>query len=632
MAYFPKYYMEFADTYNRLVRVDILDSEGIVPASPYQLIGTGTPLTTEVINSGEEKEVWLLGKQITISYVYDADPNTPLPEVFLEATERRFRVEVRKAGVLSGVYFIRPDGCERPFLHDPVEVSVTAVDGLAYAEGTPFNMYNDDQSLKYEKIPLYEAILTRALHLVVDPALPINVLNSLLPTNVDPGARLLFDTYVHTDAFYDFVKGASTVKEVLEMFCISFNSRLFLEDGAIWWQRIEDMNATAYPVVQYLDEDTANDTTPYLPRSLGPGTTFDAIPINADAIIRTTPALKRIDAEVEYDAINVIQNFDWSAWDGSFFANWSDLSGVDISRDGAGTIEDPYRAFIEYNTTLNPALTQVIGTAIPFGPFSIGDIVDFELAYEFNNTKSFGIAIYGVSAARINYMNGSGEWTGLDGDTDRDISFSLGRSGKKRIGSTRIKSKPMPSNIGGPFYIIVALFSPSEMSDVPDNADPAGVFISPIKMGVIGLASLGRHITAINSAAFSRTIDGVEFKFIDTGEDGVSNTLFTNTEPVASWTTGKPGVDTQDIERFMAESYINQAQRSVTNWEGSVKARDIGLKNVYNFQAIPGKKFIAISDRLNDRTCEHALLLQEVFVEGTATVTYSEYDIEDEEN
>lgn len=645
-TYFNKYYFEFQDihvTSPAMWRVDIMDSQGAAPTEPYLLVAATNPLITERIDTSDDKFSHIIGRQVTVSYVYTGNPNEPLPDEFFEADERRYRIEVRKNGVLDGVYYVKPDFSQYPDAVPNFVVQLKAIDGLGYTKGTKFNAYAPSGLLHYQKIPLYEALVTRSLSLIFDTGTPINVLQSLVPNGASPGDHLLFDSCIHTDIFYDFVEGPKSVYDVLISICKAFNARIITEQNQIWIIRVQDLNYTSYTVDQYLSDTIVNTITlPDFVRTAGPNASFDSIPINKSAQFIMLPAVKKAEFEVDYKGINQVLNYDWTLWDGTSFTDWevetNPVTKLIIGRTGAGTIKNPYKLFIPY-----PQISTAtdIQQEKPIGEIFLGDVFDFEMRYIFTNVNSFTISICVTNndSGGVSYrLLQDGSWT-----FGNDLAglLTIGRSGKKREGTLKIKSEPIPvrapgssGDSPGPFGFRIEIFKPFG-PEVKEPGEPDGVEIYPIKLGIISIPSKGRHITITNAANFSQVKEVEKFTFIDTGEDGVSNTIYTGpsqTPEDGGWISPKPGVNPGDIERHMAIGVIDQYQRSVNSWQGSLYSNSLAFYNVIKLDHKPDKVYMQAADRYNNRDCTHDVTLVEVFQEGTADIDdILEFDVEDKE-
>lgn len=646
MAYFNKYYFTFPDVHVSTPaqwRVDIMDSEGVIPTEPFLLQASATPLITERIDTSEDKSSFIIGRQITISYEYDGQPTTPLPTEFFEANERRFRVEVRKNNVLDGVYYIKPDFSEYDDKCDPFTIQLKAVDGFSYAKAINFNIYDDDERLYYDKITWYQAIMTRALLLIVDPNTKLNILSSLAPTNIEAGVKLLFGTYVHTDIFYDFVKGASNILDVITAFAKSMYSRIYICNNEVWIVRNQDLTGDTFSIDQYVDDSTVNtiDVPGFVATIGNDPSLYNGIRVDNVPRIRMIPAIKSAEFAAEYKAINRLVNFDWYDFGdygvGDQFQFWGRVPGN--LQVGSGTTEDPYRAYFPYNAS-DPGgefSQQSVPTFIHPGPAQYGDVFQLSFRWKVINVEGFQISVWIQSANPGNraFLDASGSWV-----PGVQTFIDIKRTKKKQFGSFDIKSSPIPNKINsfGPsnFDVFVEIYTPNPLTDPTnqDGPDSPGIEIYPIKLGISSSSSTSRISKVVNQALFSQVKDQVPFTFFDSGDLNLSNTIFvkpfTDYEDVTNWDSAKPDVSPSDIERHMSRAHIDQYPRSVTSWEGSVYGNSIEFFNVFNIVTIPGKRFMQMSDRYNNQNCTHDILLMEVFEEGNAEIVYTEYDVDDE--
>lgn len=643
MAYFKKYYLEFTDEHTSMPaqwRIDIYDSEGEVPTEPFLLEGTANVLVTEILNERDDKNSFVIGRQITIGYKYDGNINTPLPSEFFESAEKRFKVEVSRNGALDGVYYVKPDYSQYPDDPNPIDIYIKAIDGFGFAAGTRFDMF-DGGLLKYDKIDLYEAIMTRAIDLIMDYSPTINVLSTLLPVNISPGDKLLFGVFVHTDAFYDFVKGAKFVSEVLETFCRAFYCRMYSAGGKIWMVRTQDLTGSVFSVDSYTapaQVDTVTDIDFVLSGGPDPSA-YDVMPIDEIPLITGVPAIKLAPFDLLYKSINQLQNFDWSQWDGVNFASWNRFEQEDhpliINQVGEGTEIDPFRLYIQHYL---PLASQGLQQSTVPGSVRAGDIVEIEFRYRFTNTDNFYIRVrVGDSSELYLTLNEGGMWEYTFGTSPG--RFLINRSGNKRSGSLTIKSIPIPQNVvdNNPFptnsTLQFFIGIPQSQNTMDDPLLPGSVEIWPVKVGIISMSDQGRHVEAENLLPFTQVLDTEDAFFITTGEDGISNTLFVDGGvPATQWDNDKPSVSPQDIERHMATSYIDQHRRSLTMWEGSLYSNNLYFYQVIEFIHISGKRFMQLSDTYDNVKCTHNVKLVEVFEEGSGQADYLEYDIKEKDS
>jgi hypothetical protein len=648
-TYYQKYYLEFQDAHANTPatwRVDILDSEGSIDVNPIPLQGVGDCLITERIDTEENKFTSIIGRQITITYKYGGLPNEPLPTEFFEASERRFKVEVRKNGVLDGVYWVKPDFCTYPYHPTPFAVQIKAVDGMSFAAGVLFNMDNGGL-LKYEKINLYEALLTRGLFQCIEPNTPVNVLCTLYPTNIEPGEKMLFGEFVHTDIFYDFVEGANSVRSAAIKIATAFTARMFMAKGELWFIRTQDLDLPSFTVDRYTDSTTVTAVSvPDMLISAGPAFSHDMIPVNLDGVISPKRAVKKASFETQYQGINILTNSFWENFTGSDFTDWYRAAGTpSLFRTGSGTTIDPYRAIIPYDTVLTHNISQGwMGT--PEVYVQPGDIIEIEFPYEFFNTKRFGYLI-DLDSQTSDYrgweMTSGGQWISDGAGITFTNRVEVTRSGRKQKGSIKVKSDPIPAMqpVGSPgsppldsYRMVILIWPPDQFSDTPDGPFVDSVHIYPLKLAIIKSSSKGRHVRATNDAEFSQVLPQQDFTFIDMGDPGISNTIFTGApqEPAEGWQTSKAGSIERDIEDHMARAHVEQYARSILSFAGSVYSNQFEFYSVIEFQHIPGKRFMQFRDTYNNRTCVHQIGIMEILPEEGGNIVVDQWDIEEEKS
>jgi hypothetical protein len=491
--------------------------------------------------------------------------------------------------------------------------------------------------------------MKRRKYQILDPDTKLFFVNTLNPVGTVSGYGTLRVVNAHTDMFFDFTSGPWYVFDVLESICKSLYARLFIAQNAVWVVRIPDISEELAHTEQYLHSvylDT-NDL------DLNTQIAADVIPaIDNTPLIRMVPAVKTANFSVEYKSINQLINFDWADYDGSpggtGFADWHlayDGTAPVISRNGSGTVDDPYRALLPYKTYSSNGnwLSQfTINTGQRH--YGAGDIVQFDLKYYFTNVKSFGIAIQAVGNSKVYHLNSGGDWAETIG-TVMDYPFPVTRSGRKRDGTLSIKSLPMPSALGTDITLEVYLMLPSEKSyhtpaqdgdiiDVPVPPGIEGVEIYPIKLGVIGISATGRDMRARNTANYSYQQPDTSYNFIDTGQVGLSNTLFFDpgadpgdaTPIVAGWESSKTGITVKDIERHMAQANVDEYAKSLRTFEGTIYSNSLEFFNTFTIAGLSGKKFIQMRDRYDVESCKHDLLAEEILPEQTATIVVNETD------
>ncbi|WP_343692761.1 hypothetical protein [Chitinophaga sp.] len=650
MAYeVVKYQISFQDEHYATPanwRIDIRPFGGVLPAEPIVLTPAGAPLVLEYTNSDESKRSWIVGRKATIKYVYTGGENIPLPTEFFDTDERYHRVEIFKNDVLDGVYFIKPDSGQYDFRFPPFEVTLTAVDGLAFGKTVNFNMYQDGQ-LKYDRVTLYEAIVQRGLYQTIDSTVPVNVINSLYPSNIEAAQKLLLGSYVHTDMFYDFVKGPISTYDMLEYFCINFYSRVFIANNQVWIVRSSDLYQDEVGIDQYVDSAVNAITVPSFINVLGPGVgLFDGVPVDFNGNIRLVPAVKKATFKVEYKSINRLVNFTWLGWTGTDFPGWTRFGNPPIDRVGTATIDDPYRLVV-YRDPVNPSTIEYLYQSVD-SIMGKHDLLEFSFKYKFNGTTNLTVSIMADDPTITGFfrLDSSGSWVYDFGSDPTYIQIQ--RSGKKRDGSFSIKANPLSatkesSHFPNAMRIRISIYLPTGqynpagpdynplLGPPEDGVANPNVEFWPMKIGVISTGATGRDLTITNNANYSLEQDETSFQFIDTGEVGLSNTLFVSAGvPAATWNSAKAGVTARDIEEHMARANVDQYAKSITTFESSVYSNTIQMYNVFKVDTIPGKRYMMLSDSYKVKKCIHNVLLEEVLPEGGASVTYVETDIEND--
>lgn len=644
MAYILKYHIEFVDLHFSTPatwRIEIWPREGSPVVNPQVLIPAEAPLVLEYMNTDESKRSWIVGRKATIRYVYSGESGVPSPAEFFDRDERYHQVRIYKNNRLDGIYYIKPDSSRRSYAFPPYEVELAAVDGLAFAKGTNFDIYHGGK-VRYDHVTLHETLVTRSLNKAVGYPVAMGMVNTLRPENLPVGSRLLTGMSAHTDMFYDFVDGPIPIYEVLEGLCKSFYARLFLAAGQAWFIRTPDLYQDSISADQYEPDGTGTlAPIPGMLKRIGPNpNNAHGVPIRGNADLNRVPAVKKATFKVSYKAINQLQNYDWNIFSNGDFAYWErDNPAMIVQRAGSGSLLDPFRLFIPYPQP--PSTTMHIQQYTPENSVSQGDIVSVSFRYKWGNTTSFKIIIKagilgpGTGGAEYWTLDQSGDWKYTEGVEPGYITVS--RSGKKQEGSFEIKSKPIPYLINRPFppgRVRIQIMPadpppPLNPGDPPlDPGEPDGISVYLIKLGISPLSATGRELTITNNAEYSHVQDKDEFKFIDTGVKTLSNTLFVGDVPARNWGSSKPGITPRDIEQHMAQANVDEYAKSIETFESNVYSNSIEFYNIFTVDGLQGR-FMPLRDKYDVRKCEHALLLEEILPEQGANTTYQEKDTDE---
>lgn len=642
MAYFRVYMISFQDSHGihpANWRVDILDDQASSSVIPFPLIPSAEepPLTIERIDTSDDKATRIIGSQATISYEFTGADGEPTPETFFDSDERRFRVEVYKNNDIYGVWYVKPDYCEYDDKFPPYTVTLTAVDGLSFIKGTDWDAYDNGGLLSYERMSLYEVMMSRGLLQILDTDTAVNVINTLRPENISGDETLLNDLFIHSDQFIDFTKGPDKISDVLDKALISLYSRLFIAQNQAWIQRLPDLMQASIEAENYINGVFNPLPLPTIFRTIGPNiSSNDGMPVDDFGRNISYPALKQVEFTLNYRAINQLKNFQWDLFNGTDFNNWTRFNPVmTLGRKGSGTFDDPYNLFIPYPQASSPSISYLFQTTDP-DSISAGDIVTLSFPYQWGNVKRFKISVrvgtIGGISPDFYTLDSSGSWIYDFGS--EPIYIEIQRSGNKKVGTFTLTSATIPSTTpNGPFpsgQVQIQIFPPTDFESL-EPSDDTGLRIAPIKLGISPLSSLGRGITDKNEGRYSKVKDDEPYYFIDTGVKTISNTIFVDNidTPAENWADSTAPTDKQDIERHMADSNIDQYAKSISGWQGSIYSNTIEFWHIFTFDSKPGRKFIMTNDKYNVRTCTHDCNFQEILPSNAASTTYSEYDIED---
>lgn len=644
MAYFLTHTLSFTDTHElhpASWRVEIWDDEAISGITPKTLIPSAEPLVLERIDTSDDKSTSIIGRQAILQYEYTGSVDEPRPELFFNADERRFRLDVYKNNIVYGSFYVKPDSCEYDYKSPPFTVSLTAVDGLSFTKGVKWNAFTSAGALDYRWMSLYEILIERGLSQVMSDNVETNVICTIKPENIAGATSFLNDLYVHSDLFIDFTAGPDSVYAVMEKIARQFYLRIFIAQNMIWVVRAPDLAQNSITVENYINGVYAPIVLQTINRTVGVSRSGnDATPVDDFARVIMFSALKEAKFSVDYRSINQLKNFQWGLFDGADFDFWeregkAEGNAITVGRLGSGSDTDPYRLFIPYpqTTTFPYSIFQYT----PDNSVSQGSIVTISFKYQWGNVKSFRMIIsaglLGPGAPGGEYwtLDADGSWKYTDGIEPGYITIT--RDGNKDFGTFSLTSKAIPYLINRPFpdgRVKIEILAPQDPESL-DPTTPTGIQIYPIKLSISPLSSLGRKITDVNNGRYSKKSELDKFYFIDTGVNTISNTISVNNSgtPAKNWAAVGAPTDKQDIERHMADSQIDQYARPVYGWEGNLYSNAIEFWNIYSLDYLSGRKFIQTTDRYIVRTCTHVTNMQEILPENGADTTYSEFDIED---
>lgn len=610
-------------------RYDILDDQGSPDTVVYPIMAAGNAVNMAKSLSSDDKSDVIIGDELTLNYKYNNPPDIH-PELFFNADERRFKIEVYRNNNLYKVFFARPDSGNYADTYIPIAASVKAVDGFAFLEGTKWNCY-DSGRLKYGWLSLYEVLITRGLFQVFDPV-EVDVISSLRPSNIGGTHSFLNDLYVHTDAFYDYTTGPISCKDVITRILSALNCRIFMDNNKIYIVRVPDM-LNANSVERYDTTGAVTTETRYFARTIGPAINgYDGTPVQNVPNVLMFAALKQAKFALTYKAINQILNFQWVDWDGVNFANWTTSGSTSRNRVGSGTQLDPYRlSLIAPQTYPNAYLGQNIDV-------EIGDMLEIAFNVDFYNCNTFWIQVIiaGKNNFQAHYFLSSGtQWLPTDGSVDYGTANAYIRSGDKNRLSVSVLTQPIPApNHYTPdtaYQAQITIRPASQAVPYPGDAAHANAIeIYPIKIGRISTTKKGINITVENPGRYSKVLESRELFFADTGVHNVSNNIAVdvNGAPAKNWQIPSSVKTDSTLQRWHADTIIEQYQAPVKGWEGIICANTTDFSNIFVFNNDSTRQFIAMAMNQLTYDSQQTIRVQQINPQNVLATTYSVTDQE----
>lgn len=641
MSYFKLYTTSWEDnhpTHKAKWRADIWDDESNADIVPLVLTPADNPATLSRPNSGDDKtQPSIVGRQLTLRYVFTGAEGEPSASKFFDVNERRFKIELFKNNVLEGVFYVNPGSSKRRYKAPPYEIELTAVDDISFLKGGNWDAYTDTNFIDYRWMSLYEILIQRGVNKIADIPLPVRVINNLTPENISGDGYLLTDLYLHSDMFIDFVKGPDTIDVVVNKVLQAFPFRLFIESNFIYIVRIADSLSAVVSVEEYdITGVPTRKTLPGVRKNVGSSVSaYDAIPVKFDANVINFRATKQLSFNINFKSINVLKNFQWEFFDGSNFEGWDkNIAAFNVDRHGSGTTEDPYTAFLPFvneNSPDDPIYYLSQGSGVtPTIPAKVGASFEVNLKYTFANVTSSYFNLYATDTITGDQiaLDASGNWIWNNGNFPPPIPLT--RSGKTREGNLSLRTQPIPPRIdthvlsNNVFQFFFGVRTPVGLIDT-DGPIEAGIEFYAIKLGMFTVTGTGREMKAVNTLRVSNDVPLGELYLLDTGSPGLSNTVaVTDTGTAAENWSASPG-PVRTLQRYLAQSYVDQYYKAVNAWEGNLFTNSIAFWHIFTFEYLTGL-FCIISYTYDIKYCTYDISLQEVYTDRSAQLTYLETD------
>jgi hypothetical protein len=241
MTYGLKYYGEFKDYFNNLIRVEI--SERHYSGSSSEMVMAENPVQLDY--PGDEFDVYrpIFGSQLIISVISITD----FQYISLHTADaRQYQVTVLKDSVLFWKGWIIPDLFNEPYIAPPYVVNISARCGLGELENVPVPekvmSYGDGSTPVLKSFVNHYSILThglRLLNLGLNIKEAINIYNAERTTEPIDTDTTLTDTYIDLTQYSE-----QTLYELISDVLRVHTARLYQQDGFWWMVRQKELNAT----------------------------------------------------------------------------------------------------------------------------------------------------------------------------------------------------------------------------------------------------------------------------------------------------------------------------------------------------------------------------------------------------
>lgn len=623
MAYGLKYYFEFEDGHPitpvnwrvELLRKDYLGSATVIPYQSEQ------PLVIEQSGEDEEKFTPMIGSKANITYIYDGESDTPIPEEFIKIVEDDYQMVIYRGGSLYWRGFVKPDNAQYPWVPPPFSFRINATDYFNGFRGTLMNL-NKDGAFYYSFFTLGDFINRTIFHTVGTDTV-VNVLFTIKPSVIS--GNILSNLYLHTDAFFDIDQGADTVYDALKKVMLDMGARLFYAAGEYWIQRIADIGNSSFNVIR-VTPDNLNGTLHTITdvsRSLPGDIYFHEL----SQILRVEPAIKRQEFKYELKGLNRVRNFKWDtvgpppSYSGQV-AEWSGPnpgSGMEIFRVGGGTTDDPYGLYISGtgDVTIGALIYQLIGTIAPNQYLTI----DLNAMVYYTTGQRVRITLGPMAGGTIFYLTSNGDWS-----DDPNTEILLTADKKSRQGSLSVTSKRTPFNIGQ-YTVSISIIGIQNADDPEDPVPPLSIphnILFPVFVRIYNNLVYEINGKIVNNKTYSQQPPELKMFFLDIGDSNTSNCFFYNSSgtmkalPIDNW-------DGKTIDQHMGLSRLDQYQEETYLLEGDLLSNDLQFHQhlIMSDYPLAGRKMLAIKDNYDVKSALHSVLYAEIKDNGTADGSYT---------
>lgn len=542
MAYGLKYWYEFNDglyNNNAVWRIELLKKDYTGSSDRLSKDLGARPLTFQRAAESEDKRTSIIGTKATVTYIVDGEPNTPLPEEFIDTEEDTYQLFVYKDGISYFKGFLKPDAISYEWVAGKYPVTINATDYFNKMKGEKMSITQflnvPDDPFYYHHISIFD-VLNRTLFkaLNYDETAVVKVMFNIRPESIpdDPDRNLFIDMFIHTDAFYTLDNGADSSYDALDKLLKALGCRIFYSDGAYWIQRIQEIGRDTFRVFELRTNNPFGPS--YIvsnPRQIIP---TDVKFASQAAGIDVEPAIYQQKNVYELKAINQLRNFKWDVFNAGEenpvgeFTGPNATTALGVFRFGSGTVEDPYFLTMSGGSG-DPSLGETIFQNIfPANNLRAGQYVQIDL-----KANIFWSAGLEVQVTIIPSTGGGPTYTLDSGGKWDNISnpvITVGGDKKTRKGTLSVTSQPIPRT-GDNYNLLFSIIGPRPAND-PNDPLPAGQTVRndvyPAFVRIFNNLVTSIEATITNARSFSKKGSDDDVFFTDLSDPNLSNCFYRN--------------------------------------------------------------------------------------------------------
>jgi hypothetical protein len=604
--------MPFDDMRGTAWRVDFLQKDGPITTDPIILLAADNPLKLDKQNRNEDKFASIIKTTATIGYIYRGGSD-PVPETFIDIENDIFLIEVYKNNILEWKGFLNGDNNSYPWVPAPFQFTLTATD-FTFMDSTLINLNQTDLFL-YDYITIGEFFNRTLFYATGYNDISLNILYTKKPAVIgsDEITNALF---IHTDAFYDFIKGRDFVTVCLERVLSSIGARLFYASGSYWMQFIQDIGTSPQSILTITPDNLSGIRSAYLDTDIlmGNATGAELIYAQRSQNVLITKALKQQSFIYDIKTINKLGNFDWHDFETDHPGSpWIIGDGMTFERFGNGSADNQYRLRTSNGVTGTFRSLQQSFTALPGNRLSI----QFKVVGNYVKEIAIGVRI-GENATAQYDLTAAGTWGPTSTGTVSNIVFPLSISNANN-GTFEVITDPIPAGAHTDLHVRFAEIIPADV--VPGGQTPY-VDIYPVFIGIFNDQYVSYTEKVVNPKKYSLVADDEELFFMDIQQSNISNTIYYNNAgvktplPVKNW-GGK------NIDEIATKLRADQQARPGFGILGDFYSNALNFQQMVSLYDKNMKPTIQLRDSYQVRPCKHNIMVAELMEENAANAAYT---------